>query len=77
MVLQHTDQNQRVGGAMVLDDIDVGVDIEHCFHPLPWSDCADSSQEAPTVAHRISSIDALVRWHDAQMRSMTCGRLLK
>ena len=34
VVGQHADQDQRVGAAMVLDDVDVGVDVKHPLQSL-------------------------------------------
>ena len=34
VVRQHADQDQRVGAAVVLDDVDVGVNVKHLLQSL-------------------------------------------
>lgn len=35
VVLQHADQDERVCGSVVLDDVDVGVHVKNLLHRLP------------------------------------------
>ena len=46
MVRQHAEQNQRVGAAVMLDDIDVGVHAKHAFHALRQAIMAISNRQS-------------------------------